>query len=155
MEYLTKVEVKALHYMTRLVAGALCPWGEVAVDHVEVVYLGLDPILSMSRACARAAEGRFVITPSFMRVGERFALDKIYVFDGRSIAPTVQITICDLVRRSDGTYALLSDLKGTTLEYRFDSPPRFLINQIRRPRAANRMIKLAASDIEEAMRYAA
>ena len=155
MDNLTKVEVKALHYMTRLVAGALCPWGEVAVDYVEVVYLGLDPIPSISRACARTAEGRFVITPSFMRVDEGFVLEKIYVFDGRSIAPTVQITICDLARRPDGTYALLADLKGTTLEYRFDSPPRFLINRIKRPRGAKRMIELAASDVDEAMRYAA
>ena len=155
MDNLTQVEVKALHYMTRLVAGALCPWGEVAVDYVEVVYLGLDPIPSMSRACARAAESRFVITPSFMRVGEGFVLEKIKVFDGRSIAPTVQITICDLVRRSNGTYALLADLKGTTLEYHFDSPPRFLINWIKRPRGANRMSELAASDVNEAMRYAA
>lgn len=90
-----------------------------------------------------------------MRVGEGFVVERIYVFDGRSIAPTVQITICDLVRRSDGTYALLSDLKGTTLEYRFDSPPRFLVNQINRPGAAKRTIKLAASHIEEARRYAA
>ena len=155
MKNLTKTEVKALHYMTRLVAGALCPWGEVAVDYVEVVYLGLDPIPSSSRACARAAEGRFVITPSFMRISSRFALEKIYVFDGRSNAPAVQITICDLVRRPDGTYALLSDLKGTTLEYRFVSPSRFLIEKIKRPSAANRMIELAASDVNEAMMCAA
>lgn len=110
-----------------------------AIEGVYLVFAGFHAIEAIASLGRRT--GAIYIVPQFEIVDGEVTLKKVRVADGLTYGDTIVHTSCDLIRYPDGSFGLLTDLKGKNIEYRCVNESQLTRRALRRPRNAAKLIE--------------
>lgn len=109
------------------------------IEGVYLVFAGFDAIEAAASLGTRT--GAMYIIPQFEIVDDEVELKNVLIADGVTFGSTVVHLTCNLVRFPDGSFGLMTDLKGRNFEYRCQNEYQLVRRSIRRPRNATKLFE--------------
>ena len=118
------------------------------IEGVYLVFAGFDAF-EAAADLGRKAKGKIFLIPQFETINGKVVLKNVLVADGLSSPDWVLYMVCDLVRHPNGSFGLLSDLKGKTVEFRCLNETQMIRQALRRPRNAAKLIDWARRALDQ------
>lgn len=120
------------------------------IEGVYMVFAGFNGMQAAAELSSKA-RGKIFFVPDFALIDEEVVLQKVLVVDGISSPDATMLMICDPVRHPAGSFGLLSDLKGKTVEFRCLNETQMIRQALRRPRNAAKLIERGRRAVAEAV----